>query len=201
MPEVFLVDALILVYLVGKKSEAARRFFILRLTLGSIISMAMMGTIYEILGQAILAVSVLILITGSSKRWKMIISISLYVLCWLTILVGGVLTHIHQANILAEEAYQQIIKGNYTGALEKVEKSLEILPDDDELWLLKGVAQFNLGQHKKALESYDKSLKLNPKSGQAMAYKGALLRKLGKHVEARKYLKKAAELDPQYKDF
>jgi len=70
-----------------------------------------------------------------------------------------------QANKLYNSAIIQEQAGNYTQALEAIQKALTLSPNDPILNIKLAGIYTNLGQTDKAIESYQNSIKLRPQDG------------------------------------
>lgn len=60
------------------------------------------------------------------------------------------------------QAVEELQNGSYWSALEKCNKFLDISPNDSGARLVKGIAQFKLGDMQSAIDSFDKAVKLDP---------------------------------------
>lgn len=87
-------------------------------------------------------------------------------------------------------------ENKYEEALEAIDKSLELNPDDNIALTNKGVALVNLGKHEEALEVFNKILETNPDNDFALTSKGYALVNLGKYEEALEVFNKILEIDP-----
>lgn len=76
-------------------------------------------------------------------------------------------------------------------ALENLNKSLELDPDNPELWFARGVALYNLKRYDESLESLNSSLLIDPENGAALYLKGDVLRIVYRVNESEEYLAKA----------
>jgi tetratricopeptide (TPR) repeat protein len=74
--------------------------------------------------------------------------------------------------------------GQYEEALKKYEKSIELYPDNRNVYIDKGKALQALGRYDDAIGAYDKALELKPDLFWPWAYKGNVLEKLGRDEDA-----------------
>lgn len=81
-------------------------------------------------------------------------------------------------------------------ALEDFDKSLEINPQDADIWRYRGSALYILGRYEEALEAFDKSLEIDPKDENAWSFKGSTLYMLNKPEKALKAFDKALQKNP-----
>jgi tetratricopeptide (TPR) repeat protein len=84
----------------------------------------------------------------------------------------------------------------YVRALEEFDKSLEINPNDADIWSYKGSALYILGRYEEALDSFDKSLVINPKNENVWSFKGSTLYMLDRPEKALKAFDKALQKNP-----
>jgi len=84
-------------------------------------------------------------------------------------------------------------------AISSYDKAINIKPDH-ELYLLKGVACYEIKKLEDALISYDKSIKLNPDSFVAYCNKGLVLVDLNRIEEGVSNYDKAIQINPNFKD-
>ena len=76
-------------------------------------------------------------------------------------------------------------------ALENLNASLELDPDNPELWFARGVALYNLKRYDESLDSLNSTLLIDPEYGAALYLKGDILRIVGRVNESEMYLAKA----------
>lgn len=84
----------------------------------------------------------------------------------------------------------------YVRALEEFNKSLEINPENADIWSYKGSALYILGRYEEALGAFDKSLQINPKNENVWSFKGSTLYMLNKPEKALKAFDKALQKNP-----
>lgn len=84
----------------------------------------------------------------------------------------------------------------YVRALGEFDKSIEINPDDADIWSYKGSALYTLGRYEEALDAFDKSLEINPKNENVWSFKGSTLYMLDRPEKALKALDKALQKNP-----
>lgn len=75
---------------------------------------------------------------------------------------------------------------NFPKALEQLDQSLKINPDDVDAWLGRGRTLIKLGKEGEAAESYEKALSLDSKNKEAVFTLGILYRRSGKYDQAQK---------------
>ena len=84
-------------------------------------------------------------------------------------------------------------------ALTDVEKALELSPEEEALYLLRGQIYESQGNLDAAHEDYQYVLDLNPFNEDAYVMKGKLLIKQGKPAEAADLFTDAIELKPRFR--
>ena len=89
-------------------------------------------------------------------------------------------------------------RGEYSDALEYLNRSLKILPKNSLTLSNLGIVFFALRQYSNALDAYDKSLKIDPKYHEAWSNKGNALCELKRFDEAITHYDKALSLKPDY---
>ncbi|MCI0480998.1 MAG: tetratricopeptide repeat protein [Candidatus Dadabacteria bacterium] len=85
---------------------------------------------------------------------------------------------------LVEKAGNDIMIREYESALEKLEKAVEVDPDNSRAYLFMAQAYIGLKKYDKAIESYDKAINADPDSYIAWNGKGELLLRELKYDEA-----------------
>lgn len=80
--------------------------------------------------------------------------------------------------------------------LALLDKAIELNPNIDIAWNLKGILLTQIGNYEKALESLGKALKLNPTSWITSSRRGAVMLQTGRFLEALADLDQAIELNP-----
>ena len=101
-------------------------------------------------------------------------------------------------SILIGEGENLINNGNYTGAIQYLDRALEIDPNYESALFNKGVALVNLRDYTGALSYLDRALEINPSNKYTLNSKGISLRNLGNNTGAIQYLDRALEIDPNY---
>jgi tetratricopeptide (TPR) repeat protein len=84
----------------------------------------------------------------------------------------------------------------YVRALEELDKSLEINPENADIWSYKGSILYILGRYEEALEAFDKSLEIDPKNENFWSFEGSTLYMLGRPEKALKAFDKALQKNP-----
>lgn len=84
----------------------------------------------------------------------------------------------------------------YVRALEELDKSLGIKPEDANIWSYKGSVLYILGRYEEALEAFDKSLEIDPKNENAWSFRGSTLYMLDRPEKALKAFDKALQKNP-----
>ena len=102
----------------------------------------------------------------------------------------------HYVNALTSKAVALDRLGNYTGAIEYIDKALAIQPNDTSALIGKGTTLGRLGNYNGAIEYYDKALAINPHYVYALTGKGLALDNLGNHTGAIEYYDKALTIQP-----
>ena len=75
-------------------------------------------------------------------------------------------------------------QARFEEAINCFEQSLDLVPDNDEVWNNHGTALFSLEKYEEALKSFNHALDLNPKNAQAWAGKGSAHNFLGDYSKA-----------------
>jgi tetratricopeptide (TPR) repeat protein len=91
---------------------------------------------------------------------------------------------------------EHIYKKEYSEAIRRYDKAIEIDPNNASEWTNKGAALAKIGKHNGAIEYYDKALQVDPNNVLEWTNKGAALAKIGKHEEAIEYFDKAFFVNP-----
>ena len=120
-------------------------------------------------------------------------------------------THVNLVNRIRSVMQDQVEKhfnkgvdfarcGEYAKAVTSFDMALEIEPDNDMLWVLRGSMLDDLVQYPDALNSYDKALAIKPDYAVAWYNRGVVLRKLGRYLDAIDSFDRALALNPDYAD-
>jgi tetratricopeptide (TPR) repeat protein len=91
---------------------------------------------------------------------------------------------------------EHIYKKEYSEAIRRYDKAIEIDPNNASAWTNKGLALAKIGKHNGAIECFDKALGIDPNNVLAWTNKGYVLHGLGKYKEAIEYYDKALQVDP-----
>jgi uncharacterized membrane protein (UPF0127 family)/Tfp pilus assembly protein PilF len=102
----------------------------------------------------------------------------------------------HYVNALTSKALTLVRLGNYTGAIEYIDKALAIQPNDTYALTGKGTALGSLGNLTGAILYYDKALAIDPHYVYALFGKGTALGSLGNLTGAILYYDKALAIQP-----
>ena len=86
--------------------------------------------------------------------------------------------------------------GNYTQAIQYLDKALVIDPHDKYALNNKGFALESLGNHTQAIQSFDIALAVDSDFKSALNNKGTALESLGNHTQAIRYYDRILALDP-----
>lgn len=81
-------------------------------------------------------------------------------------------------------------------ALELINKSIAIDPNNSNAYLYKGIFLYNLYDFKMSLAAYNRAIEIDPKNQFAYTGKGDALQSLARYNEAIAFYTKAIELDP-----
>ncbi|WP_367357905.1 tetratricopeptide repeat protein [Methanothrix sp.] len=79
--------------------------------------------------------------------------------------------------------------------MEAYNKSIELDPKNDTIWLRKSIALQAMGNTREFVKTIDKAIGLNQSNGLAWLLKGSVLAMTGKYDEANKALDKAIGLN------
>ncbi len=91
-------------------------------------------------------------------------------------------------------------QGNLQKALQYLQESFKMNPNNYETVRLLGVAYGQSGQHAKAVEFFEKALALQPNNADAMWNLGSAYYYIGQTEKANKMHQKAIQLKPEYKE-
>jgi uncharacterized membrane protein (UPF0127 family)/Tfp pilus assembly protein PilF len=105
-------------------------------------------------------------------------------------------TDSHYVNALTNKALALGRLGNFTGAIEYIDKALAIQPNDTYALIGKGTALGRLGNFTGAILYYDKALAIDPHYVNALTGKGTALGSLGNFTGAILYYDKALAIQP-----
>ncbi|AKB51048.1 TPR domain protein, putative component of TonB system [Methanosarcina barkeri str. Wiesmoor] len=117
----------------------------------------------------------------------------------LSVLLVGLYT-IYHANSPYNEVNDLMELGRDEDALKVINKSIDIDPNNDYAWNIKGNVLYHLGRYDEALQAYDKAIAINPNYVDAWNSKGNALYRLGKYDEALQASNKAIAINPNYAD-
>jgi tetratricopeptide (TPR) repeat protein len=81
-------------------------------------------------------------------------------------------------------------------AIEDIDRSLEINPDNLIRLRNKGIVLVNLNKYEEAIDMMDELLKINPNDSRILSRKGLALEILGKHLESLEYIDRSLEINP-----
>ncbi|KAB8331725.1 tetratricopeptide repeat protein [Scytonema tolypothrichoides VB-61278] len=95
---------------------------------------------------------------------------------------------------------EQLMVGDFTGAIASYDKAVEFKPNKDDAWNNRGVALFNLGRIEDAIASYDKAVEIKSDKDDAWNNRGVALVNLGRFEEAITSYDKAVEFKPNKDD-
>lgn len=94
----------------------------------------------------------------------------------------------------------EVLLGRFDDAIASFDKALEIKPDDDQAWTIRGAALMSLGNFDEAFYSYDRALSINPNADAAW-YIRACCNALKNNIElAIEDLAKAISLNNKYQE-
>ena len=86
---------------------------------------------------------------------------------------------------LFEEANRSYQKGSFDLALQCINRSLDLDPDQAEAWILRGeIALYNLSDRDLAVESFGRALAIDPENAEVWYEMGNSLSFLGRAEEA-----------------
>lgn len=100
------------------------------------------------------------------------------------------------ARFLVQQAYMLNDQKDHTQALQLINKSLEIQPNDALAYRVKGDAYSELNEYDNSLSAYSRSLEINPNDTWAAYGKGTSLAWLDRGSEAASSYTQAIKLDP-----
>ncbi|PLZ91823.1 hypothetical protein CEN44_07580 [Fischerella muscicola CCMEE 5323] len=103
-----------------------------------------------------------------------------------------------RASLLFELGNLLVSAKEYEAAIASYDKAVEIKPDYQEAWFMRGIALFQLGRYEEAIASYDKAVEIKPDYQEAWYIRGIALRQLGRYEEAIASYDKALEIKPDY---
>ncbi|BAZ21135.1 protein prenyltransferase, alpha subunit [Kalymmatonema gypsitolerans NIES-4073] len=93
---------------------------------------------------------------------------------------------------------EQLMAGDFAGAIASYDKALEIKPDFHEAWYNRGNPLFNLGRIEDVIASYDKALEIKPDFHEAWYNRGNALSNLGRIEDVIASYDKALEIKPDF---
>ena len=102
--------------------------------------------------------------------------------------------------VFTSKAEALIYQGDYSGAIQYVDKALAIDPNYKDALDAKGDALNNLGNYTQAIQYADKALGIDPNDKYALSNKGDALYSQGNYTQAIQYYDKALAIDPKYKN-
>ena len=94
-----------------------------------------------------------------------------------------------------------IYEGDYESALNMVDKTLEIEPQDVRALVLRGDILYCLNRDQEALDTFNTALSINPDSVEALISRAGVLDVLGKYREALECCNRAFEQIRPYQNF
>ncbi|WP_228014329.1 CHAT domain-containing protein [Fortiea sp. LEGE XX443] len=103
-----------------------------------------------------------------------------------------------EAEVWFNQGYEQLMAGDYAGAIASWDNALKIKPDDHLAWYNRGVALAKLGQYEQAISSYDNALNLKPNDHEAWDNRGVALAKLGQYEQAISSYDNALKIQPDF---
>jgi len=101
-----------------------------------------------------------------------------------------------QAKAWLNRGIQQILAGDFLGAVASYDNALQIKPDDDDAWYNRGHALLNLGEYEKAIASYEKVIQIKPDYYEAWNSRGMALDNLGQYEAALTCYDQALKIQP-----
>lgn len=87
---------------------------------------------------------------------------------------------------------------NKEEALELLERSLQLNPDDGLTWANHGTVLLNLGRHEEALESYERSLEKRPDHAYTHCSVASVYNETDRHEKAIEAANRAIQVDPEF---
>ena len=76
--------------------------------------------------------------------------------------------------------------GKHKGAIEDLDKAIELNPNNEAGYINRGNSKNNFGQYQEAIEDYDKAIQLNPNNQDAYFYRKNAYENLNKKNRRRK---------------
>ncbi len=101
------------------------------------------------------------------------------------------------AHLFNEWAQAHILKGDYEGAMAKLERSLELDKKFDQTYLILGDLHRARNETEKAISAYEEAVKINPKSIHAHSVLSVLYAQTGRFEEAVRENLAVIELNPR----
>lgn len=86
--------------------------------------------------------------------------------------------------------------GDFARAINFLDEMIEINPENEVAYALKGLAYYNLRQYSEAIENYNQSINLNPSEAQIYIWRGNALYDIGNKQRAIKDYNQAILLEP-----
>lgn len=88
-------------------------------------------------------------------------------------------------------------QGKYKKAIECYDKAVKERPNNDSIWINRGIALDLLRKHKESLSSFEEAIKLNP-TAIAWANKGCTFGVMGRYEDMISCCDEAIRIDPEY---
>jgi len=108
------------------------------------------------------------------------------------------MTSIQEAEKWLYRGVQLYNAGDFLGAINSWDRTIEINPDFHYAWYNRGFALGNLERYEEAIASYERALKIKPDFHYAWLNRGAVLGKLERYEKAIASFKRALEIKPDY---
>lgn len=100
------------------------------------------------------------------------------------------------ATVLVEQAMKKRETYDFAGALELLNRAVELAPDWAEAWNQRGFIHFLRENYDEALSDVDRAIELEPMHFAALAGKAHILMRQGRMELGQQALRKAVEIDP-----
>jgi len=97
----------------------------------------------------------------------------------------------------SDRAFERYKKGDMPGAIEDLNQSISLKPNDSVYYFNRGFVYEELGEHQKAIADYNQSIILNPKFALAYSHRSIVRQSLGDKKGAIADYNQAIKLDPK----
>lgn len=94
----------------------------------------------------------------------------------------------------------ELSEDRFSDAIRNFNIAIQSKPDQFEVWFLRGIAKYSLGDFKGAADDFSETIRLHPLYARAYHYRGIANDRLSNYFDARQDFKRALEIDPYNAD-